>query len=239
MMKRHMTVADAMTSDVVAVTETASFKEIVRLLDASGIGGVPVVDTHRRPIGVVTEGDLIVKEGHPEVEPDGPLLELPAHRAERRRATASTAGELMSPAPRTIRPDATLREAARAMASARISRLLVVDENGRLTGILSRRDLLGCFLRSDEEIRDEILNQLILRELFMDPGRFVVRVEDGRVSVQGQIERRSLIPILERSIRHVEGVVSVEARLGWDWDDTELHHEVRRSGLLHTWPGRR
>src|SRR4051794_14400249 len=63
------------------------------------------------------------------------------------------------------------------MASARISRLLMVGEDGRLAGILSRRDVLGCFLRPDDEIRDETLEQVILRELSMDPGRFVIRVE--------------------------------------------------------------
>jgi CBS domain-containing protein len=225
-MTRHKMVGDVMTRDVVTVEPTTTFKEIVRLMDGYGISGVPVVDGDNRPVGVVTQADLLVKEAHPEVEPDAPVFELPGHRLERRKATGQVASELMSKPPVTVRAGAGLVEAARRMAEAGVKRLIVVDDKDRLAGIVSREDMLAVFLRPDAEIRAEIVDQVILHEWLMDPIRFVVRVHDGVVSLQGQIERRSLIPLLIRTIRGVDGVVAVDARLGWDWDDTDATHHL-------------
>jgi CBS domain-containing protein len=217
----HKTVGDVMTRDVVTVEPTTTFKEIVRLMDGYGISGVPVVDGDNCPVGVVTQADLLVKEAHPEVETDVPMFERPGHRLERRKATGQVALELMSRPPVPVRADAGLVQAARRMAEARVKRLIVVDDKDRLAGIVSREDLLEVFLRPDAEIREEIVDQVILHEWLMDPIRFVVRVRDGVVSLRGQIERRSLIPLLIGTVRGVDGVVAVDTRLGWDWDDTD------------------
>jgi len=226
-MLRHRTVGDVMTRDVVTVEPTTPFKEIVRLMDGFGISGLPVVDEGDRPVGVVTQADLLVKEAHPEVEPNSPWLELPGPRTERRKATGQVATELMSRPAVTVRADVTLAEAARRMAEAGVKRLLVVDDKGRLAGIVSREDMLEVFLRPDEDIREEVVERVIVREWCMNPSRFVVRVRDGVVSLQGQIERRSLIPALVRTIRGVDGVVAVDARLTWDWDDTAMQSRAR------------
>jgi CBS domain-containing protein len=219
-MTRHRTVADVMTSDVVTAEPDTTFKELARLMDGYGISGLPVVAGDGHPIGVVTRTDLLVKEGHPELEPTGPLFELPSHRAQRRKASGQVASELMTAPPVTVRAGTRLARAARRMADAEVKRLLVVDDEGRLIGIVSREDMLLVFLRADEEIRDEIVDRVILHDWLMDPDRFVVRVRDGVVSLQGRIERRSLIPSLIRVIRGVDGVVAVDARLSWDADDT-------------------
>jgi CBS domain-containing protein len=227
-MTRHRTVGDAMTRDVVTVEPTTTFKEIVKLMDGFGISGLPVVDADDRPVGVVTEADMMIKEAHPELGPDGPSSESASHRIERRKATGQVASELMSRPPVGIGPDAGLVEAARRMAQAGVKRLLVVDEHGKLAGILSREDLLEVFLRPDAQIRDEIVHQVILRQWGMDPDRLVVRVEGGVVQLQGRIECRSLIPELTRAIRQVDGVVAVDARLGWDRDDTGTGERIPR-----------
>jgi osmotically-inducible protein OsmY len=70
---------------------------------------------------------------------------------------------------------------------------------------------------------------VILREFMMDPARFVVRVKDGVVSLQGGCERRSLIPLLIRAVHGVEGVVRVDNRLAYDLDDRDLN-------LAGPWP---
>jgi len=127
--------------------------------------------------------------------------------------------ELMTAPPVTVPPTATVVEAARRMHAAGVKRLPVVDEDGRLLGIVSRADLLQVFARPDELIRREVGDQVILRDFMMDPSRFFVRVQDGVVVVEGAVERRTLVPFVLRAVQGVEGVVGVENRLTYDLDD--------------------
>jgi CBS domain-containing protein len=218
-MSRHRTVADVMTSDVVTVEPTTPFKELVRKMDGFGISGLPVVGLDDRPVGVVTQADLLAKEAHLEARPHHPLFELHAHKAERRKATGQVASDLMSRPAITISADASLVEAARHMARTRVKRLLVTDDIGRLTGIVSREDMLEVFLRPDAEIRDEIVHDVIKDDWMMDPTRFDIAVRDGVVSLQGRVERRSHVPALAAAVGAVDGVIGVDIRLTWDADD--------------------
>jgi CBS-domain-containing membrane protein len=135
---------------------------------------------------------------------------------------ATVAAALMSQPAITISTQATLTEAARRLHAAGVKRLPVVDAVGRLVGIISRVDLLKMFLRSDEALHREIVEDIILGDLLMGPNRFDVHVEDGVVVLQGRCERRSLIPTVVRAVADVEGVVRVENRLGYDVDDMAL-----------------
>jgi CBS domain-containing protein len=65
----------------------------------------------------------------------------------------------------TVTADDTLERAARLMYTRKVKRLPVVDANGHLVGIIGRADLLTVFDRSDEDIRREILDRVIQREL--------------------------------------------------------------------------
>jgi CBS domain-containing protein len=127
----------------------------------------------------------------------------------------------MSVAVVSIAPDATVAEAARRMHTAGVKRLPVLDEGGRLVGILSRADLLKVFNRPDQAIRREIMDEVIVGEFMMDPNRFFIHVTDGAVVLQGRVERRSLLPSLVRAVHSVEGVVRVKNRLTFDIDDVE------------------
>jgi hypothetical protein len=95
----------------------------------------------------------------------------------------------------------------------------VIDASGQLAGIVSRTDLLKFFLRSDEELHQEIVEDVLFGDLFMAPSRFDVHVQDGVVVLQGCCERRSLIPTVVRAVEAVEGVVQVVNRLGYEFDD--------------------
>ena len=75
------------------------------------------------------------------------------------------------------------------------------------------------FTRPDEAIRSQIISEVIVGELMMDPSRFLIEVDDGVVLLQGKAERSSLIPYLVRAVHHVEGVVRVEDQLSFDVDD--------------------
>jgi CBS domain-containing protein len=214
----HSLVKDLMTTPVVTVGPETPFKEIVACLAEHRVSAVPVVDDSRRVLGVVSEADLLLKEEFPEPEQDLPLWWTRRARLDRAKAAASVARDLMTVAVVAVSPDATVAEAARRMHTAKVKRLPVVDRSGRLLGIVSRSDLLKVFDRSDQDIRREIIEDVIVGEFMMAPSRFFLHVTDGVVVLQGRVERRSLLPYLVRAVQGVEGVVRVENRLSYDLD---------------------
>jgi CBS-domain-containing membrane protein len=121
----------------------------------------------------------------------------------------------------TVTPQATVTEAARRMQASAVKRLPVVAGSGRLVGIVGRADLLRPLTRPDEEIRWAI-EELLGHELLVDPERVEVEVRDGIVTLNGQSERRSLIPIMIRLTGATEGVVRVQDRLAFELDDIGL-----------------
>jgi CBS domain-containing protein len=214
----HQRVQDVMTTEVVCARESTSYKELVELLATRRVSAVPVVDDRRHVLGVVSEADLLLKREQP-AQPLIQLLSAPRRRRERAKAQATVAAELMSQPAVTIDPQATLAGAARRLHASGVKRLPVVDAVGRLVGIVSRVDLLKGFLRPDEELHGEIVEDVIFGDLVMGPDRFDVHVQDGVVVLQGRCERRSLIPVVVRAVAAVDGVVRVENRLGYDVDD--------------------
>ncbi|GLF97719.1 CBS domain-containing protein [Streptomyces yaizuensis] len=196
---RHRTVADLMTPVAVCVQRGTAFKEIARLLDEYGITAVPVIDEDERPVGVVSEADLL--------------------RRQTSRTTASTAEGLMSSPAIVARPDWSVVRAARVMEDHRIKRLPVVDDTGRLTGVVSRSDLLRLFLRRDRAIQEEILEDVLTQTLGLSPSALTVDVTDGRVTLSGTVERRSVLPVFVRLCESVDGVVEVVDRLTYPDDE--------------------
>ena len=217
----YRTVENVMTRDVVCVNKDTGYKDMVKLLAARRVSAMPVVDDGRHVLGVVSEADLLLKQEKP-ARPGIRLLSTRRRRRERAKAMATVAAALMSQPAITISTQATLTEAARRLHAAGVKRLPVVDAVGRLVGIISRVDLLKMFLRSDEALHREIVEDIILGDLLMGPNRFDVYVEDGVVVLQGRCERRSLIPTVVRAVADVEGVIRVENRLGYDVDDLAL-----------------
>jgi CBS domain-containing protein len=214
-------VKDLMTTPVVTVGPATPFKEIVARLTQHKVSAVPVVDDAGLVLGVISEADLLLKEEHPDPDADLPLLWTRRRRAEHDKAAATVARDLMTVAVVSIPPEATVAEAARRLHAARVKRLPVVDQRGRLVGIISRADLLKVFNRPDLAIRREIIEDVIVGEFMMDPARFFIRVHDGVAVLEGRVELRSLLPLLVRAVHGVEGVVRVEDRLAWDIDDRD------------------
>ncbi|WP_127361117.1 CBS domain-containing protein [Actinacidiphila soli] len=194
------TVGDVMTSTVVAVARGASFKEIVRTLAKWKVSAVTVLEGRNRVIGVVSEADLLRKEEARDVAP------LPG--GETARAEAVTAGQLMTAPAVTVRADASLAQAARAMALHRVKRLPVVDAEGRLRGVVSRGDLLKVFVRPDADIARDV--RRVAAECLPASWESVeVRVDEGVVTLGGLVHDTSVVPLAARLVRTVEGVVDV------------------------------
>ncbi|MGA5600711.1 CBS domain-containing protein [Streptomyces griseoincarnatus] len=215
---QHRTVAELMTRNVVTARRDTPFKEIARLLAANDVTAVPVVDDLDRPVGVVSEADLLRKTVD-QADPSGrvPVPHLEAW--ERAKAEGSRAEELMSAPPVCARPEWNVVEATRLMETQHVKRLPVVDETDRLLGVVSRGDLLRVFLRRDEGILDEITGDVLSRTMRLAPSEVTADVRDGRVDLRGSVEYRSLIPVIERLCRSVDGVVSVSEHLGYRTDD--------------------
>ena len=213
------TVAEVMTRDVAAVRKSTPFKRIVELMAERKVSAVPVVNAHGVPVGLVSEADLLPKTEYRSGQTHASFVERLKRPDEVAKAEGTLATDLMTWWPITIRPDVRLAEAARRMLHARIKRLLVVGERGELIGIVSRSDLLGTFLRSDQEIRREIVDDVLGRQLAMNPLRFAVSVRDGVVTLIGQVERRAQVPLVEGVVRAVDGVVQLDSHLTWATDD--------------------
>ncbi|WP_043263024.1 CBS domain-containing protein [Streptomyces sp. CT34] len=200
---RHRSVADLMTPNAVVAQRGTPFREIVRLLHEYDISAVPVVDEDERPVGVVSEADLLRRPSE-----------------ERGRTTA---GAIMTSPAVVARPEWSAVRAARTMEERRVKRLPVVDDSGRLIGVISRRDLVQLFLRRDRAIQEEILEDVLTRTLGVAPSAVTVDVADGTVTLSGALERRSLVPVAVRLCESVDGVVEVINRLDAKEDDMTEH----------------
>ncbi|KUN82569.1 inosine-5'-monophosphate dehydrogenase [Streptomyces bungoensis] len=214
----HRTVEELMTRGVVRARRDTPFKELVRLLAENDVTALPVVDELDRPMGVVSEGDLLRKSAD-QADPSGTVPVPNLEAWERAKAEGSRAEELMSAPAVCARPEWNVVEAARLMETQGVKRLPVVDEADRLLGIVSRGDLLRVFLRRDEAIREEITRDVLRRTLGLEPSDVTVEVRDGRVALSGTVGHRSLIPVVEQLCRGVDGVVSVTEHLAPRTDD--------------------
>ncbi|MGC9407870.1 CBS domain-containing protein [Streptomyces sp. DZ1-3] len=209
---QHRTVGDLMTRGVIQVHRNASLKEIAVLLADNDVTAVPVVDDLRHPIGVVSEADLVVRIAE-RPDPAGPVVYAAPTRTDDTAGDDVTAEALMTAPAECARPEWTVVEAARAIKSAGVKRLPVVDEAGQLVGIVSRGDLLRVFLRRDTALREEISRDLLVRTLGLAPTSLTVEVADGRVTLKGRVDSAELVPVIERLCLGVDGVVSVDTEI--------------------------
>lgn len=212
----NTTVGEVMTCQVMAAREEADFKEIVAVMRHGHVSALPVLDLENRVIGVVSEADLLAKEAA--AGGQHAVLHRP-HRAEARKASAVLARDLMTRPAITIHPDATVVEAAHIMRERRVKRLVVTDETGHLLGIISRIDVLSVFDRDDDDIRNEIVDDIIIGGCALNPDDFEVMVRSGIVTITGQAENKAVADQLLEAIRHVEAVVDVRSRLSYRPDD--------------------
>ncbi|MFC0597868.1 CBS domain-containing protein [Streptomyces palmae] len=214
----HRTVGELMTRAVVRARPQMSFKEVATLLADNDVTAVPVVDELDRPMGVVSEADLL-KKAADRPEPAGRTALRHLEAWEQAQAEGARAEEIMSAPAVCARPEWTVVEAARLMAVHGVKRLPVVDEADRLQGIVSRGDLLRVFLRPDDAIREEIDVDLLQRTLGLAPSEVIADVRDGQVVLTGSVEARTLIPVIVQLCRGVDGVVSVREHLTFAADD--------------------
>jgi CBS domain-containing protein len=213
-------VRDVMTTEVITARDDTSYAEIAAILTSERISAVPIVDRFDVVVGVISWTDLYdkIKAGDPDAVVRvgwwrrwaAPLLRWPA----------GSAVEVMNAPPVTIGADVSLAAAARVMFRRNVGRLLVVDNVGRLRGVVSRSDLLKVHGRMDAVIRDEVMQQVLRRTLMIEPGTMQATVDDGVVTLTGRTARRTTARAAARLTEAVAGVTDVIDRLSFDVDDT-------------------
>ncbi|MCK9374519.1 MAG: DUF190 domain-containing protein [Syntrophobacterales bacterium] len=140
-------VRDIMTPAPKKVSLFTSLAEVARLLLSSTFTGVPVVDGENRPVGVISQGDLIYKAGMPVRL--GLLAESGPEKASAILADLAPrqAKEVMTRPAVTIEQDKSVTDAVNLMLKKQVKRLPVIDASGKLVGILSRLDVFHTILR--------------------------------------------------------------------------------------------
>ncbi|GAB3887635.1 hypothetical protein GCM10029964_053940 [Kibdelosporangium lantanae] len=136
-----------------------------------------------------------------------------------RKAAALVAKDLMTAKVYAVAPEDTLTAAARELARRGVRRLFVVD-GGKVVGVVSRRDLLSIFRRTDDDIKQEIMQEVLIRTLWADPKTVGVMVENGVVTMVGRLERKCEVEIAGRLAAQIPGVVEIRNGLDYIWNDT-------------------
>lgn len=213
------TVADVMTAQVISVTPGTTVKDIISLLDAHAISAVPVLDPHGTLVGVVSDADLLRRQEHQDDGPGAHVSLFAGHRtrAEWDKASGVTAADVMTSPALTVNPGSSLPHAARLLAQGGIRRLFVVHD-GLMVGVVSRRDLLRCFLRADADIKADIDRDVLGRIMKANMTMVRATVEDGVVMLTGQLEYEADVALAVRLCGSVPGVVEVTNRLGYIWN---------------------
>ena len=153
-MPRNTLVRQVMTTDVLTFRPTDTVEAAARALADRGIGGAPVVDGGGRVVGLLEDDDLIVQDTRLHlptvISLFGGYLELPSSLAhferDLRKAVAATVADVMDADAPTCGPDDTLETVATTLHEGGGTRMAVVDEDGRLLGIVSRGDLVRAIV---------------------------------------------------------------------------------------------
>jgi len=138
-LRSKMLVKDVMSSPVVTISEDASANRAAELMESDKLGCIIVTNKEGKPLGIITERDLVVRVLAKNVKPD-----------------TIRSGEVMTSPLITIEPDASISEAARRMSRLDVRRLGVIYK-GQLIGLLSSKDILSVVPDLLETIQEKTL----------------------------------------------------------------------------------
>jgi CBS domain-containing protein len=203
-----MRVGDIMSTPVISVTPEHSLKAVARLFQRNRIAAVPVLDGGR-VVGVVSKTDIVRREQAFELE-RGRRLGGRLRRGTRAASLATVGDVMVSPAI-TVEPTLSAVGCAWLMTEHDAHHLPVLDR-GKLIGIVSRSDLVRAFARSDEQIRAEIVEQ-ILPSFAPAADDVEITVSNGEVVLTGEVDDESTLRLLPHAVRSVIGVAEITCEL--------------------------
>ena len=141
-MAARIPVRDVMTRSVVTIKRDADLHEAARILSENRISGMPVVDDNNRVIGVVSEADILILAGLKREHTFKDILRNILGEPVTAKKGGDKVGDVMGFPPITSKADDDIGEVAKILDDRRIKRLPVVDDEGKLIGIISRADIL-------------------------------------------------------------------------------------------------
>jgi CBS domain-containing protein len=207
-------VHEVMTRDVITVRPETPIQEAARLMVTYGVSGLPVVDGRQAVVGILSEGDLILREKPRERAPWWRAFFDDGERLARdyQKAMGSTVGEVMTRAVLCVSPDLTTGEAAAILDSRRIRRLPVLRD-GRLVGIVSRGDLIKALANATGSTAAPLPDAQLVREMKARMARepwaahagIVVQASAGIVVLRGTVENEAQKAALETMARALPG----------------------------------
>lgn len=207
-------VRDVMTSPAVTIEPAATVKDIAGVLLGHDIRAVPVVDIGDVLVGVVSEADVICRSCH---KARRHILEAMVDRLLGHdhgwadKAEGITAGEIMTREVIACTPTEPVAVAARRMLAQDV-RILPVVENGRLTGVISRHDILRLFDRPDREVRARIAE--LLDSIWAPEGQHIAaEVLDGVALLSGSVRYPGDSQAVASFISGIPGVIEVKNNL--------------------------
>lgn len=149
-----MIAKDIMTTEVISVTRSDTVEDVIKILLDKKISGVPVVDGDNEVVGIVSEGDLIIRQQKLHVPSYIQILggviyldDPDEFKEELRKTVAIKVDDIMTKDPLTVEEDTPVEEIATIMFDAGVNRLPVVND-GKLTGIVSRADIIRSMAKS-------------------------------------------------------------------------------------------
>lgn len=144
--RQGMAVSNIMTRKLITVTADTTIEDISKLIIANRISGVPVVDSDNRVVGMVTQSDIIFRQIHNEptfaATAEDLVLLKEGMKAEKRFGAGNTAKDIMTSPVITAHENDSIREVVELITKEKIKRVVIVDEEGRLVGIVSKMDIV-------------------------------------------------------------------------------------------------
>jgi CBS domain-containing protein len=220
-----MTVKEIMTKDVISVSPDTPVREVILLLLKHHFSGVPVVDSKKDLVGIITEFDLLFRAKLPALKI---LLEKEAvfcdpkpiiHKY--RKIGGSLAKHVMTEKPVTISEEETMENLVDLMIEKKVNPIPVV-RGKKLVGIISRSDVMRYLMEeerefeksppSDEEIAQQVA-QVLKKNICFPIQNLKVSVQKGKVYLSGQIDSKENLENVEDLVRSIRGVNDVESEL--------------------------
>jgi CBS domain-containing protein len=162
-LRTRMLVKDVMSSPVLTTDEEAPSNKVARLMDENKVGAVVVTSKEGKPLGIITERDLVIRVLSKNLKPD-----------------VAKAKEIMTSPLVTIEPEATISEAAKKMNSIDIRRLGVLYKDN-LVGLISSKDILN--------VMPELIEIIQERNRIEDAGRAEEAEEVEEAPLSGYCDR--------------------------------------------------
>lgn len=145
---------DIMTKKVITISKDATLAELAKLLIKNKISGVPIVDKKEELVGIVTEADIIVKESNlpfPLSFSFAFLESYESYTKSTKEYLETRVKEVMSTNVKTAREDMPISKVVNIMINNNINRLPILNNDGKLTGIITRADIIKSIIKKSEK----------------------------------------------------------------------------------------